>query len=46
MDNPTNLGKHLAVLGKLRPYFGQSGLRDSSGTEDDFVLSWRYFLVP
>ena len=40
MDNPTNLGKHLAVLGKLRPYFGQSGLRDSSGTEDDFVLSW------
>lgn len=40
MDNPTNLGKHLAVLGKLRAYFGQAGLRDSSGTEDDFVLSW------
>ena len=40
MDNPTNLGKHLAVLGKLRHYFGQAGLRDSSGTEDDFVLNW------
>ena len=38
MDNPGNLGKHLAVNGKLRRYFGQAGLRDSGGTEDDFVL--------
>jgi len=38
MDNPDNLGKHLAVNGKLRTYFGQSGLRDSGGTEADFVL--------
>ena len=38
MDNPSNLGKHLAVLGKLRMYFGQAGLRDSNGTEADFVL--------
>ena len=38
MDNPDNLGKHLAVLGKLRKYFGQAGLRDSGGTETDFVL--------
>ena len=38
VDNPGNLGKHLAVLGKLRTYFGQSGLRDSGGTEADFVL--------
>ena len=38
MDNPDNLGKHLAVLGKLRTYFGQPGLRDSGGTEADFVL--------
>ena len=38
MDNPDNLGKHLAVLGKLRKYFGQAGLRDSGGTHDDFVL--------
>ena len=37
-DNPDNFGKHLAVLGKLRTYFGQAGLRDSGGTEDDFVL--------
>ena len=37
-DNPDNLGKHLAVLGKLRKYFGQAGLRDSGGTEADFVL--------
>lgn len=37
-DNPDNLGKHLSVLGKLRTYFGQSGLRDSGGTEADFVL--------
>ena len=38
MDNPDNLGKHLAVNGKLRKYFGQAGLRDSGGTENDFVL--------
>ena len=38
MDNPDNLGKHLAVLGTLRIYFGQAGLRDSNGTEADFVL--------
>ena len=38
MDNPENLGKHLAVNGKLRKYFGQAGLRDSNGTEADFVL--------
>jgi hypothetical protein len=38
MDNPENLGKHLAVNGKLRKFFGQAGLRDSNGTEADFVL--------
>ena len=38
MDNPGNLGKVLAVNGKLRTYFGQAGLRDSGGTENDFVL--------
>lgn len=38
VDNPNNLGKHLAVNGKLRKYFGQAGLRDSGGTEADFVL--------
>ena len=38
MDHPENLGKHLAVNGKLRKYFGQAGLRDSGGTEADFVL--------
>ena len=38
VDNPSNLGKHLAVNGKLRKYFGQAGLRDSNGTENDFVL--------
>ena len=37
-DNPGNWGKQLAVLGKLRTYFGQAGLRDSNGTEADFVL--------
>ena len=37
-DNPGNLGKHLAVCGKLRSYFGQAGLRDSNGTEADFIL--------
>ena len=38
MDNPDNLSKHLAVNGKLRKYFNQAGLRDSGGTEADFVL--------
>ena len=38
MDHPDNLGKHLAVLGKLRRYFAQAGLRDSNGTLADFVL--------
>ena len=38
VDHPENLGKHLSVLGKLRRYFGQAGLRDSNGTEADFVL--------
>ena len=38
MDNPDNLGKLLSVNGKLRKYFGQAGLRDSNGTEADFVL--------
>jgi len=38
MDNLDNLGKHLAVNGKLRKYFNQAGLRDSGGTEADFVL--------
>ncbi len=38
VDNPGNLGKHLAVNGKLRKYFNQAGLRDSNGTEADFVL--------
>lgn len=38
VDHPENLGKTLAVLGKLRTYFGQAGLRDSGGTEADFVL--------
>ncbi len=37
-DNPDNLGKTLAVVGTLRTYFGQAGLRDSNGTEADFVL--------
>ena len=37
-DNPDNYGKRLAVLGTLRTYFGQAGLRDSNGTEADFVL--------
>ena len=37
-DNPDNYGKLLAVNGKLRTYFGQAGLRDSGGTENDFVL--------
>ena len=38
VDHPENLGKTLAVNGKLRRYFGQAGLRDSNGTENDFVL--------
>ena len=38
MDNSDNLGKLLSVNGKLRKYFGQAGLRDSNGTEADFVL--------
>ena len=38
VDHPDNLGKHLAVLGKFRRYFGQAGLRDSNGTLADFVL--------
>lgn len=38
MDNPNNLGLLLAVKGKLRTYFGQSGLRDSGGTVSDFIL--------
>ena len=38
VDNPDNLGKMLSVRGKLRTYFGQAGLRDSNGTENDFVL--------
>lgn len=38
VDNPGNLGKRLAVLGTFRKYFGQSGLRDCPGTENDFVL--------
>ena len=38
VDHPDNLGKQLAVLGKLRTDFGQSGLRDSGGTSSDFVL--------
>ncbi len=42
MDNPDNLGKLLAVNGKLRTYFGQAGLRDSGGTESDFVLEGGY----
>ena len=37
-DNPDNLGKSLAVLGTLRVYFGQAGLRDSNGETTDFVL--------
>lgn len=37
-DNPGNLGKILSVKGKLRTYFKQAGLRDSGGTEADFVL--------
>ena len=37
-DNPDNYGKQLAVNGKLRTYFGKAGLRDSNGSESDFVL--------
>lgn len=38
VDNPGNLGKKLAVLGTLRTYFSQAGLRDSNGQYEDFVL--------
>lgn len=38
MNNPDNLGHRLTVLGKLRPYFAQAGLRDSKGNAEDFVL--------
>ena len=38
VDHPENLGKQLAVKGTLRTYFGQAGLRDSGGTENDFSL--------
>ena len=38
VDHPDNLGKQLTVLGTLRTYFGQAGLRDSNGTENDFIL--------
>ena len=38
VEHPENLGKTLAVYGRLRTYFGQAGLRDSGGTEADFVL--------
>ena len=37
MDHPENLGKLLAVNGKLYPYFGKPGVR-GNGTENDFVL--------
>ena len=37
-DHPENLGKKLAVLGNLRSYFGQAGLRDSNGQNEDFIL--------
>lgn len=38
LDNPNNMGKMLAVTGKLYPYFGKAGLRESGGTVNDFVL--------
>ncbi len=38
VDHPENYGKRLTVLGTLRSYFGKAGMRDSEGTEDDFVL--------
>jgi len=37
-DHPENLGKMLAVTGKLYYYFGKAGLRKSDGTVNDFVL--------
>ena len=37
-NNASNLGAKLKVNGTLRVYFGLSGLRDSAGTSDDFVL--------
>lgn len=38
VEHPENMGKRLAVLGNLRTYFGQPGLRDSNGQQEDFVL--------
>ena len=38
LDHPENLGKRLSVRGVLRTYFGQAGMRDSEGTEADFML--------
>lgn len=38
VDHPENLGKSLAVYGTLRTYYAQPGLRDSEGTEAEFVL--------
>ncbi|MDR2824576.1 MAG: DUF6359 domain-containing protein [Prevotellaceae bacterium] len=36
--HPENYQKTLTVNGKLRSYFGIAGLRDSNGTNADFVL--------
>ena len=38
VDHPENIGKVLTVKGKLRTYFQQAGLRDSGGTQNDFIL--------
>ena len=38
IDHSENLGKMLAVTGKLYNYFGKAGLRKSNGTVNDFVL--------
>lgn len=38
VDHPDNMGKILKVYGTLRTYFGRAGLRDSAGSENDFVL--------
>lgn len=37
VDNPGNLGKHLAVSGTMKNGFGKPGV-DSPGTANDFVL--------
>lgn len=37
-DKPGNYQKELIVKGTLRKYFGQAGLRDSSGAASDFIL--------